>query len=189
MSDHNYYPGTSDDIEAPCFSQRDETSKDLGEKYDDIIKAGLAQQNARRIKARALADNTGASDSDILLAAQDSTTTAHGGMDTEDSPKLESSLDDDAQLDFELLRLEYFDMEADRDQAQAECVRLQNECTRLEGKLKETQVSLRFFQGETGRWRWAAASAHTKIQSFARELLAAAMVLRFPDGQPLGTGM
>jgi len=95
---------------------------------------------------------------------------------------------DDAQLDFELLRLQFYEMEDQRDQTQAECARLQAECARLQAKLRETQTALKFFQKETGRWRWAAASTHTKIQAFLRDLGTAAMVLRFPDGQPSGSG-
>lgn len=79
-------------------------------------------------------------------------------------------------------------MEAERDEAQAECIRLRTELAQAQAKLRETQTSLKFFQKETGRWRWAAASAHTKIQAFLRDLGAAAMVLRFPDGKPSGSG-
>ncbi|KAJ7839406.1 hypothetical protein B0H13DRAFT_2366860 [Mycena leptocephala] len=91
-------------------------------------------------------------------------------------------------LDFELLRLQYYEVETERDEAQAECIRLRTELAQAQAKLRETQTSLKFFQKETGRWRWAAASAHTKIQAFLRDLGAAAMVLRFPDGQPSGSG-
>lgn len=88
------------------------------------------------------------------------------------------------QLDFELLRIQFFEMEEERDVAQADCARLRAECVRLQAKLTETERSLEFFQRETGRWRWAAASSRTKIERVLRELGEAATVLAFPDGTP-----
>ncbi|KAJ7182642.1 hypothetical protein C8R43DRAFT_940767 [Mycena crocata] len=205
MSDDSFAP-ESNDIIIPSFSQRDDTTPAeneihcLGIEWD-------AQQERCRSRYHVQADSEPDSQSQSpprpsALAATKTITELYEPNEALDSQansqewlqaqlekqdsecKIEAGQGElvadnsaDSHLDFELLRLQYNDMEADQDKFQAECKHLQ-------AKLRETEVSLRFFQRETGRWRWAAASMHTKIQGFLRELGAAAMVLRFPDGPP-----
>ncbi|KAJ7104567.1 hypothetical protein C8R43DRAFT_1141000 [Mycena crocata] len=81
-----------------------------------------------------------------------------------------------SELDIDLLRVQFNDMEVERDNAQEEAAELHKECislreenAKLKAELDQYKRSLKFFQKETGRWRWAAAHAHTRIQTAMRE--------------------
>jgi ATPase subunit of ABC transporter with duplicated ATPase domains len=59
---------------------------------------------------------------------------------------------------------------------------LREQREQFQAEIAALKKSLQFFQSETGRWRWAAASSHTKIQSVMHILAGTADVLRAPDG-------
>ncbi|KAJ7333235.1 hypothetical protein DFH08DRAFT_880901 [Mycena albidolilacea] len=103
---------------------------------------------------------------------------------------LDCSTNDEKELEFELLRLQYYEMEAERnslkaerDSAQDECTHLAAQCQQLRDALRETQVSLRSFQQETEQRVWASASANTRVQTIMRET-GCVVVSSFPiDGR------
>ncbi|KAJ7037052.1 hypothetical protein C8F04DRAFT_1180777 [Mycena alexandri] len=76
---------------------------------------------------------------------------------------------DTDEIDFELLQLRYSDLEEERDKAHQESAGLREECKRLQQELAQTRVSLAFFAAETGKWRWAAANARTRLETAMRE--------------------
>ncbi|KAJ7814412.1 hypothetical protein B0H14DRAFT_1419305 [Mycena olivaceomarginata] len=203
----------SEDIYIPCYSQREETAQEVTEQILRLGVQYDAQQNRRAMRLSQPTQNTetghrltprpsarvaqqkitslyqpkealdSEADSQEWLEGQ---VQLNGREDSEPKDRVSagSGTNDDAQLDFELLRIQFFEMEEERDVAQADCARLRAECVRLQAKLTETERSLKFFQRETGRWRWAAASSRTKIERVLRELGEAATVLAFPDGTP-----
>lgn len=75
-------------------------------------------------------------------------------------------------IEYDLLRLHCDDLKEERDKAQEESAELREECKRLRQELDQHRVSLAFFTGETGRWRWAAANAHTRLETAMRCLQA-----------------
>ncbi|KAK7008239.1 hypothetical protein R3P38DRAFT_2948524 [Favolaschia claudopus] len=247
----SYYPGSSDDIVIPCFSQRDsENAKYMEMHWETVMQAAKDQHHRRRNRywesknesvnvevprqAAVLANtrnhecvpgdtslntesdytrlyNTGAAlDSDVgsqewmamlcdpetprsgalYIHLRDATlnllllleASSEASSSTQKAPVFD-------QLDFELLRLEYSDMEADRDQELAENEYLRNKYTELESKnvqleqqLTEARASLRFFEAEMLRWKAAATSASLQMQTWSKGLSAAAQSLEHPPG-------
>ncbi|KAJ7436398.1 hypothetical protein FB451DRAFT_1417450 [Mycena latifolia] len=110
----------------------------------------------------------------------------------------------DDNLDLDLLRLQYNDLEAAHeslkekyDSLHEEHACLQKAFSQLQAEFHPYKVSLPFFQRELGKWRWAAANVYTRIEAAMREYttggdqkkLTASMqavlgVLRHPDGLP-----
>jgi hypothetical protein len=71
--------------------------------------------------------------------------------------------------DIDLLLLHCQELEQERDKALEKCRHLQNEHDKTSEQLRQCKLALTFFQKETGRWRWAAANAHTRMQSAVRD--------------------
>ncbi|KAJ7115665.1 hypothetical protein C8R44DRAFT_927106 [Mycena epipterygia] len=192
-----------EEVIIPGFSQRDETSDEV----DKLIQA-LYDKSANRAARRAVIEADEAARRTELEAQSESATTQSRTRSRSRSPpippKRQRRGDDSNEIDLELLRLQYGDMEAERDGAQEQVLSLQadydqlrTEHRKLQFELQQYKGSLSFFQKETGRWRWAAANAFTRITTAMREFqgggemakFIAAMgvvsdVLKHPDGKP-----
>ncbi|KAJ7807467.1 hypothetical protein B0H14DRAFT_3152448 [Mycena olivaceomarginata] len=144
-----------EEVALPGYSQRDETREAVDAEFRGLID----QANRRDIRRSRFEIKT------VTAPNTGSLATAKNSRAAKKYPRLDS-------LDFDLLRLQCNDLEEARDKAQQECAELRTECTRLRQELDQHRVSLAFFGAETGRWRWAAASAHTKLEKAMRELRA-----------------
>jgi uncharacterized protein (DUF3084 family) len=89
------------------------------------------------------------------------------------SSSLIISTDPDNDVDIDLLILHCSELEEERDRAQEECLLLRSEKDKIVQELSQCKRSLTFFQKETGRWRWAAANADTRVRTVLREFQAA----------------
>ncbi|KAJ7461711.1 hypothetical protein B0H11DRAFT_112300 [Mycena galericulata] len=174
---------TSDPYEEvfiPGFSQRDETREEVEAHIESLLENGR-QRAVRRAQLEAVSQSSSPPHSGIARPPSPSFTTT--------TPKricvsvTSSTLADDRtadhtdhDLDVELLQLQCNDLEAERDRVKdesaslrAECDRLKQENEDLRAELYQYKVSGAFFRKETGRWRWAAANARTRIDSAMRE--------------------
>ncbi|KAJ7795968.1 hypothetical protein B0H14DRAFT_2620378 [Mycena olivaceomarginata] len=214
MSD-NYsdYHLSSDNVVIPCFSQRDDTYEETTAHFLDLGRQFEAQQRHREKRAQRPISTSGDHMPRAIFyqpnEALDSQATSQAWLDARLDARAQSlpapipgeeesgisalavsdcSTNDEKELEFELLRLQYYEMEAERnslkaerDSAQDECTHLAAQCQQLQDALRETQVSLRSFQQEMEQRVWASASANTRVQAIMRELQAVSLFLRFPS--------
>ncbi|KAJ7226205.1 hypothetical protein C8J57DRAFT_1535372 [Mycena rebaudengoi] len=198
MSNHDdsYIPSSdADSIDIQGFSQRDETREEVEQLIheqlatNDRIRERRQKRESEHTKGspylRPSALSAGRTNKEYFQpgAALDSQTDSQQWLRGQCSGQdvLHPAGD---ETDLDLLRLQLGNVEAERDKLQEERDHLRQECVNLRETLAQANISLKFFQKETGKWRWAAARGYTKIQAALNDLGMASTVLRHPDGEP-----
>ncbi|KAJ7810167.1 hypothetical protein B0H14DRAFT_3757942 [Mycena olivaceomarginata] len=134
-----------EEVLIPGFSQRDDTRAEV----DAIIQSLHTRAVGREIRrtqreekaARRLVLSPSPYSRGAMKKLRQSGATSHQDLD----------------LELDLLRLQCKNLEE-------QCGNLRAECDRLRNEFHQHQLSLTFFQRETGRWRWAAANAGHALQ-------------------------
>ncbi|KAJ7757920.1 hypothetical protein B0H16DRAFT_1457491 [Mycena metata] len=137
-----------EEVIIPGYSQRDETREAVDAELQSLY--DLGEKRALR-RAR------------LEMEAHPGSLTPAG------TPTTKIRGDD---MDFDLLRLRCNDLEEERDNAQRESAKLTREGEELRQELHQLRVSLAFFTKETGRWRWVAANARTRLETAMRVMRA-----------------
>ncbi|KAJ7607054.1 hypothetical protein FB45DRAFT_1136045 [Roridomyces roridus] len=177
-----------EEVYIPGFSQRDETREEV-----DCLIESLLQKSHRKAARRQELEEAAQAQWEVAAAATaarcaDNKSTFESARPPP-SPvalptkrrRVSEAADSDDDTELDLLRLQYNDLEEERDEARDECNRLRDVVTKLEAKLQQREISGAFFRKETGRWRWAALNAGTRLDAAMREL---ERVLRRGFGAP-----
>ncbi|KAJ7778811.1 hypothetical protein DFH07DRAFT_766012 [Mycena maculata] len=171
---------TSDPFEEvfiPGYSQRDETRVEVEAHIESLLEKGR-QREARLTQLETATQNFSQLGNfpppGIDLARPHSRSPSRCTTAKKRRVACATCTDDrtDLDLDLDLLQLQCNDLEAECDRAKDESASLREECDRLkeenaklEAELHQYKVSIAFFRKETGRWRWAAANARTRLDS------------------------
>ncbi|KAJ7836515.1 hypothetical protein B0H13DRAFT_1913007 [Mycena leptocephala] len=159
-SDDELLVPTSDPYEEvlfPGYSQRDETR----ERVEDLVAEQLKHSQAKEVHRVLLA--AGRTESTRYCLDRSTSASSPAGSRTPKSSQKHPN------RDINLLLLHCQELEQERDKALEKCRHLQNEHDKTSEQLRQCKLALTFFQKETGRWRWAAANAHTRMQSAVRD--------------------
>ncbi|KAJ6578547.1 hypothetical protein B0H19DRAFT_1371297 [Mycena capillaripes] len=161
FSDEEQCIPTSDPFEEvllPSYSQREETREEVERLMLDQHKRSQAKQIRRML---------------IKAEKRGKIPTHSGQSQIGRSCPSKKLCDLDNGVDLDLLILHCSELEEERDRAQEECLLLRGEKEKIVQELRQCKRSLTFFQKETGRWRWAAANADTRVRTVLREFRAA----------------
>ncbi|KAJ7803463.1 hypothetical protein B0H14DRAFT_3154451 [Mycena olivaceomarginata] len=126
-----------EEVNIPGFSQRDETRDAVDAEFKSLHDHA-ARRELRRSRLQWKRASRTPSTTENYHAAKRHCTMAAAVED----------------IEYDLLRLHCDDLKEERDNAQEESAELREECKRLRQELDQHRVSLAFFTGETGRWRW-----------------------------------